>query len=411
MCAAKLQEDPVDARADYATVAFTNRVHALDAVRASALLMGVFFHAAMSFLPVGQQWVIQDLQSEPVAVVYYVLHVFRMSLFFVIAGYFARLLYHRRGLRGFIRNRAVRIVAPLFVFWPLGLAAMLACFLWGARVAGVKLAALDQTAAPFTVSSFPLTHLWFLYVLTGFYIAILVLRALIVWIDPASKLRESGDTVMRLLLATPAGVLLLAAPLAVSLALSADWQGWLGIISPATGLLPNRNAVVGFGSAFVFGWLLQRQNSLLDQIKRWWPVYLTAAVVLTILCLAKDGTEPRLAATPGTGVGTTFATCYAVAVWTWTLGLIGFALQTFHIERPKVRYAADASYWIYIVHVPVVMALQIAVFPLAVPAVVKYILVVGGTFIVVFLSYEAIVRHSFLGQWLNGRKYPRRSAS
>ena len=47
----------------------------------------------------------------------FVSHIFRMSLFFFIAGFFGRLLYHKLGARGFWANRGKRIVVPLIVGW------------------------------------------------------------------------------------------------------------------------------------------------------------------------------------------------------------------------------------------------------------------------------------------------------
>ena len=53
--------------------------------------------------------------ARTLGITFFVIHVFRMTLFFVLAGFFARLLFHRRGVRAFIRDRATRIVVPLVV--------------------------------------------------------------------------------------------------------------------------------------------------------------------------------------------------------------------------------------------------------------------------------------------------------
>ena len=84
-----------------------NRLHALDAVRGFALLLGVAFHAALSFLggPPGT-WFAADISSNAVlGDAAFVTHIFRMSLFFFIAGYFGRLLYQKLGARSFWANR------------------------------------------------------------------------------------------------------------------------------------------------------------------------------------------------------------------------------------------------------------------------------------------------------------------
>ena len=97
-----------------------NRLHALDAVRGFALLLGVAFHAAMSFLPgmpPGIWAMVDNSPSQFLATPGFVTHVFRMSLFFFIAGFFGRMLYHKLGARGFWANRGMRIAVPLVVGW------------------------------------------------------------------------------------------------------------------------------------------------------------------------------------------------------------------------------------------------------------------------------------------------------
>ena len=96
------------------------RLHALDAVRAFALLLGIVFHAGFSFIPgmIPGIWAIVDTSpSTAISAVLFTSHIFRMSLFFFIAGFFARMMFHRKGPRGFWSDRARRILAPLVVGW------------------------------------------------------------------------------------------------------------------------------------------------------------------------------------------------------------------------------------------------------------------------------------------------------
>ena len=84
------------------------RFHSLDAVRAGALLAGIVLHATMSFLPGfgALNWPMADAStSTTLGVTFFVLHIFRMALFFMIAGFFGRMLHQRLGTRGLIRNR------------------------------------------------------------------------------------------------------------------------------------------------------------------------------------------------------------------------------------------------------------------------------------------------------------------
>ena len=88
------------------------RRHDLDALRAFAMLLGIVLHAALSFIDV--PWPVQDQSRAPwFALIVSVIHGFRMPLFFLISGYFTAMLWRSRGLRGLLRQRAIRIAIPL----------------------------------------------------------------------------------------------------------------------------------------------------------------------------------------------------------------------------------------------------------------------------------------------------------
>ena len=74
----------------------------------------------------------QDVsQSTTLGVTFYVIHMFRMSLFFFIAGFFAHLVFHRRGARAFVKDRAKRILVPMTVGWVVLAPPTIAAVIWG----------------------------------------------------------------------------------------------------------------------------------------------------------------------------------------------------------------------------------------------------------------------------------------
>lgn len=90
------------------------RRHDLDALRATAMLLGIVLHAALSFAPI--PWTVSDTQqSEAYVVLFAAIHGFRMPLFFLVSGFFTAMLWRKRGLGGFIKQRVKRIVVPLLV--------------------------------------------------------------------------------------------------------------------------------------------------------------------------------------------------------------------------------------------------------------------------------------------------------
>ena len=125
-----------------------------------------------------------------------------------------------------------------------------------------------------------------------------------------------------------------------------------------------------------------------------------AAFILT------GGPTPDLAPVvePGTKAG--LAALVSVAVFASTLAVTALALQFFSGVSRVRRYLADASYWVYIVHLPLVMAGQVLLLNAPWPWFAKLAAVVGGVMAVSLLSYELMIRHSFMGRWLNGRRIP-----
>jgi ABC-type multidrug transport system ATPase subunit/peptidoglycan/LPS O-acetylase OafA/YrhL len=384
------------------------RLHALDALRGFALICGVLLHAAMSYLPGFTVWPLLDQSTSPaLAVGFFAIHMFRMTLFFVIAGFFARLLVERRGVRAFARNRATRILVPLVVGWIVFFPLIVVAMVWGAdgplQPPGGGAAGAPP---PAPALAFPLAHLWFLYVLTLIYAAALPLRQLIARLDAGERLRRAADALMRVALAGPWAPLVLGAPL-IGAFLVSPWLLFAGIPTPDQSLIPNLPAAVAFSSAFTIGWLLHRQTVLLKTIERWWALHLATAVALTVACLVilGPGNSAQLSTTaPSAGL---YTVLYAAGVWSWTLGLIGAALRFFAGESAVGRYVSDASYWIYLAHLPLVMALQAVMKDWPLHWAVKFPLVVTVALAILFASYHLVVRYTFIGGVLNGVRHRR----
>jgi len=382
-----------------------NRLHALDAVRAIALLLGVVLHASMSFIPGPPVWIVQDnAAATEFSLLFYVPHMFRMVLFFLIAGYFARFVLERRSLARFALDRGQRILLPLVTLWLPIFIAIASVFLWGvAKANGGELP--DQEAPPLTVGTFPLTHLWFLYLLTGFYLVSLPLTALMRMFDRKDRTGSLIDAATRVLATTPLGAIALALPAFAWFASTPFWMQWFGIPTPDTGLVPNSGALIAYGTAFAAGWAVRRNSDrVLSAWKRSWHINLAAAVALTVMCLSITGIEPLLMpAQPGTD-RLIYSAAYALGIWTWTFGLTGLALHVFSRASRTWRYLADASYWVYLMHLPLVMALQIALSDVTLPGVLKLTLIVVFSMVLLLASYQIGVRHTWLGLWLNGRR-------
>jgi peptidoglycan/LPS O-acetylase OafA/YrhL len=384
-----------------------DRLHALDAVRAGALLLGIVLHGALSFVPLLPDvlWPVHDVsQHWAMAVLAFVIHVFRMSVFFLIAGLLAHALFHRLGPRAFWRNRARRIALPLVLAWPVSFALLAAVALWVlAKNHGGTLPPIPEETID---AGLNFLHLWFLYILLWLYAIVLALHGMLRAIDARQSVAQALDRTLRALLATPLRSLVLAGPIALALGLQPlwDWRG--GVPTPAYTWLPPAAPLFVFAYLFGIGWLLDRQRTLLASLQRGWAVRLAIGVVCSAVCLVLAASEFGLRVEHERAWRFGYALGYASALIGWTLGLIGAGLRFLSEPSRPLRYLADASYWMYIAHLPLVMALQTAWMQLGAPWWLKYAAVVLASAALLLWSYKLWVRRTWLGALLNGSRRP-----
>jgi glucans biosynthesis protein C len=387
------------------------RFHSLDALRAWALLAGIVLHATMSYLPGfgALHWPIADKSTSPaLGLVFFVIHIFRMSLFFIIAGFFARLLHQRLGTGAFIKNRLRRIGLPLLVAMVLILPLTIGAIIWAAVQIGVKGGPPAQANAPVIGPPIPLAHLWFLYLLLVFYALWVPVRSLCARLDSGGKVRARIARAFAWLLRHRLVVPLLTIPVVTALLSARWWLVWYGIPVPAMGLVPNVPAMVAFGGAFLLGWLMHREQASLRLMAADWPLYLGLAVLAALAAVLLAGDHLHFSLQPLEGrAHVAFAIAYALALWCACFAAIGAAMRFLDEPSPRWRYLADASYWMYLVHLPIIFLLQAWMLRWPLHWSAKFTLVMGITTVLLLASYHWLVRGTFIGVFLNGRRYPK----
>ena len=90
----KLSVEPVSATRGM----HSQRIYYLDNLRAMAMLLGVFLHSALAYAqPAQSVWLATDSNaSVPLDASIWFIHLFRMGLFFLLSGYFAKLVIERK---------------------------------------------------------------------------------------------------------------------------------------------------------------------------------------------------------------------------------------------------------------------------------------------------------------------------
>lgn len=391
-----------------------DRFHHFDALRACALLGGILLHAIVSYMPGLREAnypFSDDSTNAGLGILYFVIHLFRMSLFFLIAGFFARVLRQRLGTRGLIKNRLRRIGLPLIAFYFLTMPVTVIAFIWGARQLGIK--GLGKTPLPpFIGPPVPWNHLWFLYLLLVICILVLAMRALVIRLDSGGTLRSTVSRLLDSAFSLRIAPVLLGAPIAVSLFLSPWWVQWQGIPSPIMGLVSNFPGLLAYGTAFLVGWFLHREQENLRILASDWLLYTVGSAVGTAVALYVIGITPRFDIVELSGIErAVYAGAYMFAQWCGIFAFVGFATHHLRVPSGRWRYLADASYWMYLIHLPIIWLLQAWMLRWPLHWSIKLSLILVITSMLLFTSYHYLVRSTFMGVFLNGRKYPRLSGN
>lgn len=396
----------------------------MDALRAFALLLGVFFHAAESFCPERWSWAIVDVRAHWIAASFqHVVHAFRMPLFFVMAGFFAHMLIQQRGVRRFATQRLQRVALPLALGWllivPLGVGLWIA----GSQMSGqypalaayLRIDATQEAGALSAVwefyrsgaalrEGFTLGHLWFLNQLIHLYGIFLVLRG------AAGLLRDWGVTLAgaldsALAWALRSGALL---PLLAALVTLPILAMGGNVSTPNDTLLPPIEVTCTYAVCFGLGWLLNRQNALLPQVGAAWGWLLMGGMALSVAHQWGGSIEWLGAGEEFPAwFGLVHSFVHGLTMWCFVLGFIGFFQRFARSGNSTWRYLADASYWIYLAHLPLVVLLQLLLWDIDVHGGLKYLVIMTVSLPVLVLSYHYLVRASLIGVLLNGRRMAR----
>lgn len=373
------------------------RIHALDSLRAVAMFLGIVLHGALSFtllLPI--PWGAFDASRHwSFDILVGLIHGFRMQLFFLLAGFFGRLLYQRLGAGAFGKQRLQRIGLPFLLGWPVLIPAIGLIYGWGiGRMENpepvIKLLGKGDPGIP-------TGHLWFLEFLLLLYAAALA----VIWAFKRcpEKIRAAVSAIGNRIIESPARAALLAA-----LCVAPLWNGpFLGEPeTPGVRLTPRGGALVYYGLFFLAGWLLHARRDLLAGLQRrvWLGAGLSllgyggyGAVVMAMAGLEQpDDVWLRLG-------GNFLAAYYA---WGMSLAMIGFFLR--HTAAPTRwgRYMADASYWCYLAHLPLMLVFQILIAPIAAPGWLKFAAILAATMAILLVTYEYCIRYTGFGKMLNG---------
>ena len=383
------------------------RYYALDALRGVMMMLGIVLHASMFYLAKPPLPLPTDAHTSIVfdAIVLFI-HSFRMPLFFVLAGFFTSLLVEKYGLGGSLANRGKRILAPfllgLVTIVPLTVWAAMSFFVsaqtgthqWVVSMEQIELLDFSALEAAGLRQEPSAVHLWFLYFLLWFYLLIPLLIA-------ANRALQGTalDAALGRFFASPMALPVLGLWTAATLTRFPGGLVFQGYVY----FVPDPKALLYYGSFFVLGWFFHRWRAVLDVFRQ----TLTTSGALAALCFPLGAMlgSAVVAGADSPLVVVTAIVANGLATWALIYWVTGLFLRFLDSPSPWSLYISQSSYWVYLVHMPIVSLCAWIVFPAALPAALKFAFDVTLTTVLCFASYHYLVRRSWVSVLLCGKRF------
>jgi len=363
-----------------------NRLDYMDNLRALLMLLGIVIHSILFLVPKTlYPWPItESTTSQAYSYLALNIHVFRMPLFFLIAGFFAAMIFHKAGVLGFIKHRFKRIVLPFLI-------CLFLLILYETGLVLIFFQAKPNVTfkGMFTIYNFT-GQLWFLYYLIMLYIVMLIVLG-------CSKLLKLKTVLPKAksIFKKPYAVLILSIPTIIVLSFNKS----LYVFSPLT-LIPNAATLLYYFWFFSFGWYLFKNQDIIATYSTWGQAYCLIAILILYPIYfhlqphAKEWQWHYLT-----------LLLYPTAAWFFSLGILGLCKSFLDKANSVLRYLADASYWIYLIQIPIILSLQIYFFSVNLPMFLKLICIMVISTIIMLISYALLVRKTVIGALLNGYRH------
>lgn len=354
-------------------------LHYLDNLRVAMILMVVVHHAAQAYGPPDWWYVHDGRHAGVLATLSAVGGAFRMSLLFFVAGYLVPRSADRKGAWAFARGRLKRLGIPFLV----GAATIIPTlmYVYYTRYRGYPpisfpryyvdvFLGFGEQPADWTGPIWPdlqFGHLWFIQNLLALSLLYLAARAIARFAGRISR-RPAPALPMPGYRALTAFTIALAA-VAFLVRIRYPLDEWV----PLAEFIQAEPARLAQYTAFFTAGILAYRNDWLTQLpRRIGYIWLGIGTTLTAL-LFLTGTDRRYFAPGGASLA---SACWTLVETVLCVGLCVGLLTLFRDiatgHNRLTRAMADSSYTIYIVHLPIVVALQLVFVHTGLPALAAF---------------------------------------
>ncbi|HYF16030.1 MAG TPA: acyltransferase family protein [Phycisphaerales bacterium] len=242
-------------------------------------------------------------------------------------------------------------------------------------------------------------HLWFLWFLcwlnAGFALVVLLARVL-----PSVKLPAA--------LVGPPRCLLWLVPLTLLTQSRMHVDGAVPGFGPDTsaGLAPAPHVLLHYAAFFGFGAVTHCARGPSARLGRFWYAMLPIALVVLPFGLMFGYNAAGAADIIAHAGARRWVSCLLQVLYPWlmTLGLLGLSESMLAKDRPWLRYLSDASYWLYLVHLPLIIVGQALLLRTDLPPLAEFALLTTSTTAALLVTYHVAVRYTPIGALLNGKR-------
>ena len=365
------------------------RLHHLDALRASAMLLLIPYHGGRF---IWKEQLNTGGQSDVLAAVIWFVHAWHMPLFFLVSGYLLAMALERSGANRQATNRITRLGIPLVIGMLTIIPLTNLLIVW--VIPENPNAEIQRTTELGDLYNWRPLHLWFLN-----YLLLASLIGIGAWLlGRRYDLGAAGARMFRALAGSPLLIPVLAVAGGLILSLQDHWQ-----IPPASDSLIPVWPLLGYYVLFLaFGFAISYQPDIVSRIagRPWTYTLVTALAFAPAWILFRP--EPVTGGTPLEHLGATIV--LGVMTWAALFAVWGFFSRFAATESRFWRYVSDASYWVYLIHIIILAPVQVLFSQTSIDAGFRYALTLLITFALSFLTYALFIRHSRVGTFLHGRR-------
>jgi glucans biosynthesis protein C len=361
------------------------RLAFIDNIRWSMIILVLSMHACDTYSPFGNWYYVDRPESGLATKLFFgvyqsFLQAFFMAALFFIAGYFSAAAFDRKGFATFVRDRVLRLGVPTLLY-------MLA------------IGPLTQYFLSWTWGNGGFGRQWLVHLKDGEWLSetgpMWFCAALLILSVAYGSARATGWRERPLLLTGGGIAIFIVVMAAVTFAVRIAIDGGASVLNMHPGDFPQYILMYLAGS---YGYRGDWLSRLADRkCLRWAALALSLSMPLFAALVAFGGGLHGDTAKYSGGFNPVSAgKCLWEALVCVGMGLAMLAVYRRHFNEqgPLARFLSDNAFGVYLIHPPVLIAIAIALHPLAWPAIAKAALLTILAAIGSFAASAFIVRKS-----------------